>query len=119
MIFACEEHTQLFFEKMQNLRYLKSEERQRINNIQYPLKQEKTSYDFHILLEHCNYLNRKDIAKYTETGLKNGIDDKIILLYGENNCFPINYEQLLNKIGVKSQDLNSFMKNIRLTNDKT
>lgn len=99
------------------LRFLKSDERLSVSNIHYPLKKEKTAHDFHILLEHCNYLNRKSIAKYTESGLKDGLDDKVILLYGRNNCFPVNYEELLDKIGVRSQDLTDFVKKWRLSNN--
>ena len=102
------------------LRFLKSDERLRLINVKYPLKEEKTSYDFHILLEHCNHLNRKSIAKYTENGLRDGLDDKVILLYGKNNCFPCNYEELLDKIGVRSEDLTGFVKKWRLAiSDKT
>lgn len=97
------------------LRLLKSDERLRINNIMYPKKEEKTAHDFHVILEYLNHLNRKSIAKYTENGFRTGLNDKIILLYGKNSLFPVNYEELLDKIGVRSESISSFVKKYRLS----
>lgn len=99
------------------LRLLKSEERLHLNDFKYPRKDEKHQFDFHIMLEHCNYLNRKNIAKYNEN--RDGVNDKVFFVYGKDNCFPVNYEELLDKIGVKFCDLNSFVKKCRLSNDDT
>ena len=103
------------FKSTKYLRFLKNDERLRVANVKQPLKEEKTAYDFHVLLEHMNYLNRKSIAKYTESGLKDGLDDKVILLWGNDSCFPVNYEELLDKISVRSQSLASFVKKCRLS----
>lgn len=103
------------FKSTKYLRFLKNDERLRVANVKQPLKEEKTAHDFHVLLEACNYLNRKSIAKYVESGLKDGLDDKVILLYGSDSCFPVNYEELLDKISVRSQSLASFVKKWRLS----
>ena len=102
------------FKSTKFLRFLKADERLRVNGVRQPLKEEKTAHDFHVLLEHCNYLNRKSIARYTENGLRDGLDDKVILLWGSDSCFPVNYEELLDKISVRSQSLASFVKKWRL-----